>query len=87
MEIHLPPEIEEMLKRKVEAGMYNSVDDAIATALCLLDDWDEIQDSWWGTEEIRKMVQEGLDSGPPIPGEEVFARLRERAARRLQKAE
>ena len=72
-----------MLKRKVESGMYNSVDDAIATALCLLDDWDEMQDSW-DAEEIRKMIQEGLDSGPALPGREVFARLRERADEQLR---
>jgi Arc/MetJ-type ribon-helix-helix transcriptional regulator len=72
-----------MLKRKVESGMYNSVDDASATALCLLDDWDEMQDSW-DAEEIRKMIQEGLDSGPALPGREVFARLRERADEQLR---
>ena len=29
---------------------------------------------------LRQAIQEGLDSGSPIPGEEVFARLRAKSA-------
>ncbi len=30
--------------------------------------------------KLRQAIQEGLDSGPPVPGEEVFARLRAKSA-------
>ena len=81
MEIHLPAELEEMLKQKVEAGLYHSVDDAIATALCLLDDWDAEEDTR-DVEETRKMIQEAYDSGPaePMDFEAVKARGRKRLA-------
>ena len=30
--------------------------------------------------KLRQAIQEGLDSGPPVPGEEVFARLRAKSS-------
>ena len=85
MEIHLPPAIEERLKEIVERYNYDSPDQAIAHSINVLEYWDELQDAQ--VEEHRKLVQEALDGSPAIPGEEVFARLRERSAKRLQKAE
>ena len=31
-------------------------------------------------EDLRREIQKGFDSGPPIPAEEVFARLRAKYA-------
>jgi hypothetical protein len=35
--------------------------------------------------EIRRLVQEGIDSGPGIDADQVFARLRAKYARRAEK--
>ena len=86
MEIYLPAEIEEMLKRQVEAGMYNSVNEAIVVALWMLDDWHKMQEM--RTEELRKEIQKGLDSGPatPLDFEEVKAQGRKRLAEERAKS-
>jgi Arc/MetJ-type ribon-helix-helix transcriptional regulator len=82
MEIHLPPEIEETLKRIVGKGNYDSPDQAIVHAINLLEYWDELQEAQ--VEEHLKLIQEAYDSGPALPGNEVFARLRERAEEELR---
>ena len=78
MEINLPPEAAAIINRKIEAGLYSSPTEVIVQALELLDgrsDSDEAK-----LAKLRQAIQEGLDSGPPVPGEEVFARLRAKSA-------
>lgn len=35
-------------------------------------------------EELRRLIQEGIDSGPGVPADEAFAELREHASRLAQ---
>ena len=62
MEIHLPPEVEQMLHRQVASGRYASPTQALVQAIYLLDDLDDL---WQQAdpEKLRQMVQEGWDSG------------------------
>ncbi|WP_395827714.1 type II toxin-antitoxin system ParD family antitoxin [Elstera sp.] len=60
------------LQASVDAGTYPSV---TAAARAALETWyDPVQ----AKEEIRRLVQEGLESGEPIPGAVVFERLKRR---------
>ena len=83
MEIHLPPQIEEMLNRKIESGLYHSASDAIAMALLVLDDYEEWEAANEDVEYVRKLIQEGAeDKRPSVSGQEFFAQLREEFAAR-----
>ncbi len=80
MNVSLTPELEQLVRRKVESGLYNSASEVVRDALRLLDDRDRFREM--KIEELRKEIQKGLDSGPSIPGDEVFARIRENAKKR-----
>lgn len=81
MEIHLPPEVEQMLHRQVASGRYASPTHALIQAIYLLDDLDDLwkQADPEKLENLRRSVQEAL-TGPFVPGDEAFARLRARSA-------
>ena len=74
MQITLPPEVMDILHRKIASGDYNSPDEAIAFALQILDDYETWDDATIDRDALRKFLQEGL-SGPFLPGEEVMAQL------------
>jgi antitoxin ParD1/3/4 len=79
MDILLPPELEEMLRQKVESGQYSSTSEVIQDALWLFYYRDRLQEL--KLEELRKEIAIGLeqaDKGQLTPAEEVFERLRER---------
>lgn len=52
MVVHLTPELEELVREKVEAGLYPSEDDVVAQALQLLDERDR-----------RAAIEAALDEG------------------------
>ena len=83
MNVSLTPEMEELIRRKVESGLYNSAGEVVRDALQLLYDRDRLREI--KIAELRKEIQKGLDSGPSIPGDEVFARIREKARKRAQR--
>lgn len=80
MNVSLTPQLEELVRNKVETGLYNSASEVVREALRLLEERDRLKEI--RIDELRKEIQKGLDSGPAIPGEEVFRRLRERARER-----
>ena len=55
MNLPLNPEEQELIRQKVESGLYSSPNEVISTALRLLDQYDHT------LEELRKDVQEGVD--------------------------
>lgn len=72
--IDLTPELAADLRRAVDQGYYGSVSEIVQDALR---DWRfrhaaETTDA----EVLRLLVREGVDSGPALDGDEVFARLR-----------
>jgi len=77
--------LERFIEDQVASGRYQDADDVIRTALQLLQD-QELHGGWT-VEELRREVQKGIDSGPGIPAEEVFAELRERYRRLVSAAE
>ena len=80
MNISLTPHFEELVKGKVESGLYNSASEVMREALRLLEERDQLREL--RLEELRREIQKGIDSGPstPLDMEEIKARGRKRLA-------
>ena len=64
--ITLSPELAAAVDGAVEAGEYASASEVIRDALRL---WKERRDLYgYSVEELRALIQEGIDSGPGIDG-------------------
>jgi len=80
MNISLTPQLEALVKKKVESGLYSSASEVIREALRLLEERDRLQAI--RQEELRAEIKAGLASGEPTPLdlEEIKARGRRRLA-------
>jgi len=80
MNIELPADAVQFVEGLVSSGQYKSANEAVAEGVRLL----------MGRQQLRADIQKGideLDAGQGIDGEEVFAKLRERAKKLLESAE
>lgn len=86
MNISLTPQLEELVKKKVDSGMYGSASEVMREALRLLDERDRLYAM--RLEELRAEIRKGLESGDPTPLniEEIKARGRKRLAAEREKA-
>lgn len=78
MQVKLPPELEELVQRRMASGHYDSPFDVVREALQLLEIYDELRRR--GNAEIGRKIDEGLaqlDRGEGIPGDD--ARRRSKA--------
>jgi Arc/MetJ-type ribon-helix-helix transcriptional regulator len=73
MSIQTTPEVESLVRGIYSHGQYASEAEVLSAALHLLKQRDQLR------EELRQGCEE-LDRGQRIPGEDVFAELRDRAA-------
>lgn len=72
--IALTPDMAEFVRDAVESGQYGSTSEAVGEALR---EWKERRENLGYTiEELRALVQEGIDSGPGVDAAEVFADIR-----------
>jgi antitoxin ParD1/3/4 len=80
MNISLNPHFEELIRTKVESGLYNSVSEVIREALRLLEERDQVREL--RLEELRREIQKGIDSGEPTASDidTIKARGRNRLA-------
>ena len=77
--ITLSPELAQAVDDVVAAGEYASASEVIRDALR---QWKERRDLLGYTvEELRELVQEGIDSGPALDGPPFMERLRARYAK------
>ena len=78
MHVSLTPKLEELVRGKVETGLYNSASEVVREALRLLEERDRLKEI--RLDELRKEIQKGLDSGPatPLDFEELKAKARKR---------
>ena len=78
MNISLTPQLEELVKKKVESGRYGSASEVLREALRLLEERDRLYAI--RLEALREEIQKGLDSGPatPLDIEEIKSRGRKR---------
>jgi antitoxin ParD1/3/4 len=85
MNISLTPHLEDLVKSKVDSGLYNSASEVMREALRLLEERDQLRNV--RLEELRREIQKGLDSGDatPLDMEEIKASGRRRLAGEQQK--
>ncbi|MBF0179233.1 MAG: type II toxin-antitoxin system ParD family antitoxin [Magnetococcales bacterium] len=62
MNISLTPHLEGFVKAKVDSGFYGSASEVMREALRLLEERDKMREIKLG--ELRRDIQDGLDSGP-----------------------
>jgi len=76
LSIALTPDMAAEVRAAVEDGDYDSVSEVVGDALR---NWRiRRRVETLETEEVRRLVQEGIDSGPGLQADAVFARLRAR---------
>jgi antitoxin ParD1/3/4 len=80
MNISLTPHLEDLVRAKVESGLYNSASEVMREALRLLQERDQLREM--RLEELRSEIQKGIDSGSatPLDMEDIKARGRKRLA-------
>lgn len=69
MNSNLSPENEQFVQYELEIGTYKNREELVDDAVRLLKQ----------RRDLQREIQAGIDSGPSIPGEDVFERLEARA--------
>ena len=64
---------EQFIKIQIESGRYASASEVVREALRLLEDQELMRQTQLVL--LKKKLQDGIDSGPGIPSEEVLERL------------
>jgi antitoxin ParD1/3/4 len=67
MNVSLTPELEQLVKQKVAAGMYNSASEVMREALRLLEERDELRTL--KLKALRQDIQQGIDDLDQTGGE------------------
>ena len=73
--VELPADVAQSVRSAVESGRYESVSHMVWAALDYLGEAEAAEPD---VETLRHLVHEGLDSGPSLDGDAVFAKLREK---------
>lgn len=74
MNIELTPELEELIKQRLESGLYSSATAVVHEALLRLGEADRAQER--RHDQLRMDILEGVDSGTPVCWDpEEFKRL------------
>ena len=63
LNINLTPQLEKLVRQKVESGRYNSASEVVREALRLMETQNELHALQ--LERLRRDIREGLESGPP----------------------
>ena len=83
MNVNLTPQLDELVRAKVDSGMYSSASEVVREALRLMQERDSLQQA--KLEELRREVRRGLDSGVSEPWD-ATALKKEARARRSSKS-
>ena len=65
LNINLTPQLEKLVRQKVDSGRYNSASEVVREALRLMERQNELHTLQ--LERLRRDIHEGLDSGPARP--------------------
>lgn len=77
MNVNLTPQLEEMVRAKVESGLYTSASEVVREALRLMDEQDRLRAA--RLDELRREVRKGLDSGASEPWDAAALKAKARA--------
>lgn len=83
MNVSLTKELEQLVNDKVKSGRYLSASEVVREALRLLEERDRVQKL--RVQELRRDIEKGFNSGPPIAAEKVFRELREKARKKARR--
>ena len=61
MNVNLTPQLEELVRAKVDSGMYTSASEVVREALRLMDEQDRFRQA--KIDELKREVRRGLESG------------------------
>ncbi len=61
MNVNLTPQLEEMVRQKVNSGLYTSASEVVREALRLMDEQDRLRAA--KLEQLRQDIRAGFDSG------------------------
>jgi antitoxin ParD1/3/4 len=64
---------ERFIKKQIESGRYTNASEVVREALRLMEEREELRAAQLTS--LRAQLQEGIDSGPGIPADEIFDRL------------
>lgn len=64
MNINLTPQLEELVRQKVESGRYTSASEVVREALRLMEEKDQFKEARLG--QLRQDIQDGLNSGTSV---------------------
>jgi len=65
LNVNLTPKLEQLVRRKVSSGRYNSASEVVREALRIMEAHDQLQSL--KVEQLRRDIRDGLDSGPARP--------------------
>jgi antitoxin ParD1/3/4 len=65
LNVNLTPQLEELVRRKVSSGRYNSASEVVREALRIMEAHDELQSL--KLEQLLRDIRDDLDSGPARP--------------------
>lgn len=73
LSVAVTPEMASLMREVVEAGEYASTSEVVRDALR---DWEyRRRQRDQAIQELRHLIQEGIDSGPSVDGEQAMAQL------------
>lgn len=79
MNVNLTPQLEELVRAKVDSGMYSSASEVVREALRLMDEQDRLRQV--KLDELRRDVRQGLSSGQSEPWDASAVKAKARARR------
>jgi antitoxin ParD1/3/4 len=79
MNVNLTPQLEELVRSKVNSGMYTSASEVVREALRLMDEQDRLRQA--KLDELRRDVRKGLDSGASEHWDAAAVKTKARARR------
>ena len=65
LNVNLTPQLEQLVRRKVSSGRYNSASEVVREALRIMEAQDELRSL--KLEQLRRDIRDGLNSGPARP--------------------
>ncbi len=84
MNVNLTPQLEELVRAKVDSGMYTSASEVVREALRLMNEQDQLRRA--RMDELRHEVRKGLESGASEPWDPAAVKAKARARRSSKSA-